>query len=161
MTSSDSRKELDRYCLERAMRMAKRAGAMGEVPVGAVIEKDGKIIATAYNRKENENDPTAHAEILVLKKAGKKLGSWRLKGCTLYVTLEPCMMCYGAIIQSRVKRVVFAAADPKVGATRIVKGLIRRKRVNHAPQIQKVNGVGAGQMLKDFFKANRKNGKNL
>ena len=102
--------------MEQAILLAKQAAAEGEIPVGAVIVKDGKIIGTGYNRRERDSDPTAHAEILAIKEAAERLGSWHLEDCELYVTLEPCPMCAGAIINSRIKRVVFGAYEPKSGS---------------------------------------------
>ena len=100
----------------RALELAREAADLGEVPVGAVIVRDGKIVSQAFNLRETLHDPTAHAERLAITLAGQALGSWRLEGCTLYVTLEPCPMCAGAIVLSRIPRVVYGAADPKAGA---------------------------------------------
>lgn len=132
---------------------AKCAEKKTEVPVGAVIVKDGKIISRGYNQREFSPDATAHAEITAIKKACKKLNAWRLTGCTIYVTLEPCPMCMGAIINSRIDRVVFGAYDYKSGACGSVMDIASNKCLNHHPEIQ--GGVLQEQcssMLTNFFK---------
>jgi len=108
--------EFDHSMMERALDLARQAANLGEVPVGSVIVHDRKIVSQAFNLRETLRDPTAHAERLAITLAGRALGSWRLEGCTLYVTLEPCPMCAGAIVQSRIARVVYGASDPKAGA---------------------------------------------
>lgn len=141
----------------KALMEARKAAKKGEVPVGAVLEINGKAFSHGYNLTRTDCDPTAHAEIVVLRKAGKKLGSERLVGSTLYVTLEPCAMCAGAIVQARVKTVVYGAEDPKAGACGSVFKIIPNQKLNHRPAV--IPGVLASQsskLLKDFFKNRRK-----
>ena len=143
--------------MKEALKQAKKAYDKLEVPVGAVIVKDGKIIARAYNQKETKNDTTNHAEILAIKKASQKLGSWRLLDCDMYVTLEPCSMCAGALIQSRIKKVYIGAPDPKTGACGSVLNLLNDYKFNHKVETE----IGILQkdcedLLKDFFKKLRK-----
>ena len=147
----------DYYFMKRALMQAKCAYNMGEVPVGAVVVKDGKIIARGFNRRETDNDPTAHAELLAVKRAARKLNSWRLNGCTLYVTLEPCPMCSGMIINSRIDKVVFGAYDPKAGCCTTLYHLCNDERFNH--RVQVLGGVMQDEcaaILSDFFKDKRK-----
>jgi tRNA(adenine34) deaminase len=128
-----------------------------EVPVGAVIVHHGKIIARGYNQRETKQDPLAHAEHTAIARAAKKLGTWRLTECTLYVTLEPCTMCAGAIVLSRIPRVVFGCFDPKAGACGSISNVLADQKLNHRPEI--VNGVlekECSQILKDFFRNIRK-----
>jgi len=142
----------DKYFMEEALKQARIAFEIDEVPVGSVLVKDGKILASAYNQRERLNDPTAHAEILVLREASNKLGSWRLEGSTLYVTLEPCPMCAGAIVLSRVKRLVFGATDAKAGAAGTLMNLLQDKRLNH--QVDLTGGILAEEskaLLQAFF----------
>src|SRR5437870_3197928 len=113
MTVGDDPAALDRAMMARALALAREAMALGEVPVGAVVVRDGVVLSQAFNLRETLNDPTAHAERLALTLAGRVLGTWRLDGCTLVVTLEPCPMCAGAIVQSRIRRVVYGLKDPK------------------------------------------------
>ncbi len=146
----------DIYFMKKALIQAKRAEALGEVPVGAVIVKDGKIIARGYNRRETAQSAVAHAEHIAIEKACKKLGSWRLTGCTLYVTLEPCIMCAGTIINSRIDRVVIGTADKKAGAMGGIVDVMALP-VNHKPLV--TFGVLQGecsQIIKDFFARLRK-----
>ena len=143
--------------MKQALKEAKKAYDKLEVPVGAVIVKDGKIIARAYNQKEYKNDTTNHAEILAIKKASKKLKSWRLIDCDMYVTLEPCSMCAGALIQSRIRKVYIGAPDEKTGACGSVLNLLKDYRFNHNVEIE--NGIlkeECENLLKDFFKELRK-----
>jgi tRNA(adenine34) deaminase len=136
------------------------AAAEDEVPVGAVIFRDGKILAQAHNGREQLRDPTAHAEMLAITQAASSLADWRLEGCTLYVTLEPCPMCAGAIVLARIPRVVFGATDPKAGAVRSLYRLLDDPRLNHRCEI--VEGVMAqecGALLTEFFAAKRALGK--
>lgn len=146
--------EQDRYMRE-AIKMARKAEKRDEVPVGAVIVKRGEVIARAYNLRETKKDPLAHAEILAIKKASKRLRSWRLETCVLYVTLEPCPMCAGAIVNSRIKQVVFGAYDPKAGALGSLYNLAEGK-LNHTP---KVNGGvlkdECSVMLRRYFQGKR------
>ncbi|MFC1559575.1 tRNA adenosine(34) deaminase TadA [Candidatus Margulisiibacteriota bacterium] len=139
--------------MKQALKEAEKAFSKEEVPVGAVAVVDGKIIARAHNQRENFIDPTAHAEILCIKKAAKKLGSWRLDEVTLYSTLEPCPMCAGAIVHSRIKDLVYGADDPKAGACGSIMNIIASGHLNH--QVNAVTGVLAeesGDILKRFFK---------
>jgi tRNA(adenine34) deaminase len=128
-----------------------------DVPVGAlVLDADGSVIATGRNRREADHDPTAHAEVMALRAASQVRGSWRLDGCTLVVTLEPCTMCAGAIVLSRVERLVFGARDPKAGAAGSLYDAVRDPRLNHRPEV--VSGVlevEAGELLREFFRARR------
>ena len=139
--------------MKEALKEAKKAYRKLEIPVGAVIVKDGKIIARAYNQKEIKFDTTKHAEILAIQKASKKLGSWRLIDCELYVTLEPCPMCAGAIINSRIKKVYIGTSDEKTGSVGSVLNLFDDFKFNHQPQYEK--GILKNEcenMLKQFFK---------
>jgi len=137
-----------------ALAAAKRAAEMGEVPIGALIVSDSnQILAVAGNRRELDKDPTAHAEILAIRRAAERLGDWRLYGCRAYVTLEPCPMCAGALLQARVKTVCFGASDPKGGALGSLIDLRRILGYNH--QLEVVGGImepQCGKILKDFFK---------
>lgn len=139
--------------MKEALKQAQKAYDKLEVPVGAVIVKDGKIIARAYNQKEEKNDTTNHAEILAIKKASKKLGSWRLLDCDMYVTLEPCSMCAGALIQSRIRKVYIGASDEKTGACGSVLNLLGDYKFNHKVEVEKgVLQEDCEKMLKAFFK---------
>ena len=142
--------------MRRALDLAAEAALRGEIPVGAVVVHDGTIIAEAANFKEANQDPLGHAEILAIQKASQALGRWRLSGCTLYVTLEPCTMCSGAIVHARLDRIVYAATDPKAGAVRSLYQILNDDRLNHSPQI--TSGVleqDASDQLKSFFRALR------
>ena len=125
--------------MEAAIEEARRAEQLGEVPIGAVIVKEGKIIGRGHNLRETSNDATAHAEMIAIREASKTLGAWRLMGCTLYVTLEPCPMCAGAIVQSRIPLVVYGASDPKAGCAGTLMNLLQEERFNHRAQI--ISGV--------------------
>lgn len=149
---------------ERWMRLAlaeaQAAASEGEVPVGAVIVRDGKLIASARNQREQLHDPTAHAEMVAITQAAESLGDWRLEECTLYVTLEPCCMCAGGIIQARIPRVVYGATDPKAGAVQSLFHLLNDERLNHRCEV--IAGVLAepcGEILTKFFKQQRALGK--
>lgn len=138
-----------------ALAQAGRAASMGEVPIGAVIVQDGKVIARGYNRPISRHDPTAHAEIVAVRSAARKAGNYRLTGCDLYVTVEPCAMCLGAILQARIRRLVYGADDPKAGA---VRSLVRFpiEKTNHHLEIS--SGVLADEaavLLRSFFRARR------
>ncbi|SDG77597.1 tRNA adenosine(34) deaminase TadA [Desulfosporosinus hippei] len=136
-----------------ALVQAEKALVLGEVPIGAIIVKDSQIIASAFNEKELRQDPTAHAEVLVIQRAAEKLGSWRLSDATLYVTLEPCPMCAGAIVQARLKQLVYGAADLKGGATGSVLNVLNTKLWNH--KVDVVAGIledDCSNILKTFFK---------
>jgi tRNA(adenine34) deaminase len=145
----------DRW-MRLALEEAQAAAAEDEVPVGAVIVAGGRVVASGHNQREQLNDPTAHAEMIALTQAAANLGSWRLEGCTLYVTLEPCPMCAGAILQARVPFVVWGAADPKAGAVVSLYRLFEDARLNH--RVEHVGGVLAGdcgRILSDFFRGKR------
>jgi tRNA(adenine34) deaminase len=142
--------------MELALAQARRAWDHGEVPVGAVVVKDGEVIATGYNQPIGRHDPTAHAEIVALRAAAEKLGNYRLPGCELYVTLEPCAMCSGAMMHARLARVVYAAPDPKTGACGSVLDLFAQEKLNHHAEV--LGGVlaeEAADMLKGFFAERR------
>jgi tRNA(adenine34) deaminase len=142
--------------MDRAVAEAKRAARRDEVPVGAVVVRGGEVIASAHNLRESEQDPTAHAELLALRQAAAVLGSWRLEGCTLYVTLEPCTMCAGAIVLARLPALVYAAADPKAGAVGSLFDVARDPRLNH--EVDVTSGVMAEEcaaLLTTFFRAKR------
>ncbi len=143
--------------MERALDAARRATATGDVPVGAVVAgPDGEVLADACNAREATGDPTAHAEVLALRAAAAALGSWRLAGCTLAVTLEPCTMCAGALVLARVDRLVFGAWDPKAGAAGSVRDVVRDSRLNH--RVEVVGGVReeeCGALLRSFFAGHR------
>ena len=124
----------DEYFMRRAIMQAEAAKRRDEVPVGAVVVREGEIIARGFNTRESSGNPTAHAELLAMTRAAKKLGGWRLIGCTLYVTLEPCAMCAGAIVNSRVERVVFGTRDPKAGGMGSVYNITEGK-LNHKPEV--------------------------
>jgi tRNA(adenine34) deaminase len=142
--------------MQLALDQARLAWAAGEVPVGAVLVRDGEVIATGFNQPIGRHDPTAHAEIMALRSAAEKIGNYRLPGCELYVTLEPCAMCSGAMMHARLARVVYAATDPKTGACGSVLHLFQHPQLNHHTEV--VGGVladEAGTMLKDFFAERR------
>ena len=148
--------------MKEALKEAKKAYKKLEVPVGAVIVKDGKIIAKAHNLKDTKTDTTKHAEILAIQKASKKLESWRLLDCEMYITLEPCSMCAGAIINSRIKKVYIGALDEKTGAAGSVLNLFEDYKFNHKVEVEKgVMQKECENILKDFFKMLRKYKKNL
>ena len=143
--------------MKEALKEAKKACNKLEIPVGAVIVKDGKIIARAHNQKETKFDTTKHAEILAIQKASKKLEAWRLLECEMYVTLEPCSMCAGAIINSRIKKVYIGAIDEKTGAVGSVLNLLEDYTFNHKVEYEKgILGQECEKILKDFFKDLRK-----
>ena len=143
--------------MREALKEAEAAAAVGEVPIGAVIVKDGQIISRAHNLREMAHDATAHAEVLAIRQAGDALGGWRLSGCTLYVTVEPCPMCAGALVQGRVDHVVFGARDPKAWADRSLYEILQNPGLNH--RVAVTEGVLAdecSQSMKAFFRARRK-----
>ncbi len=143
----------DERFMREAIRQAKKAYALKEVPIGCVIEYEGKIIARGYNRRNTDKNTLAHAELLAIKKASKKLGDWRLEGCTMYITLEPCQMCAGAIVQARVSRVVIGSMNPKAGCAGSILNLLQMAQFNH--QVEMTTGVlgeECSQMLSGFFK---------
>jgi tRNA(adenine34) deaminase len=152
----DDGREFDRLMMSRAIELAREASVLGEVPVGAIIVREGRILTQAFNLRETLHDPTAHAERLAITLAGRALQSWRLEGCTLYVTLEPCAMCAGAIVQSRIARVVYGATDPKAGACKSLYRLVRDPRLNHRAEV--TSGVlerECGEILSLFFQERR------
>ena len=147
----------DERFMKAAIAEAKQAAVLNEVPIGAVIVRDGQIVGRGHNMREKFQDATYHAEMLAIMEACTTTGSWRLEECTLYVTLGPCIMCSGAIINSRIKRVVYAAPDPKAGAVDSLYHLLADQRLNH--QVEVTSGVRAtecGDLLRDFFRAIRK-----
>ena len=147
----------DEYFMKLALKQARRAESIDEVPVGAVVVCDGRVVARGYNKKECKNDATLHAELIAIKAASKKLGRWRLSDCDIYVTLEPCPMCCGAIINSRMNRVIFGAYDPKSGCCETVLKLLSVPEFNHHPIIK--GGVllnECAEMLSDFFRKKRR-----
>ncbi len=147
----------DEIWINEALLLAKRAGDEGEVPVGVVVVREGKIIGRGWNRNIGQHDPSAHAEIMAMREAGIALGNYRLTACTLYVTLEPCMMCAGAMIHARLDRIVFGANDPKTGAAGGKFDLLANPAHNHAPVVD--GGCLADQcsdLLKDFFRQRRR-----
>jgi tRNA(adenine34) deaminase len=147
----------DESFMGEALALARQAAAAGEVPVGAVVVKDGGVIGRGYNRPVAGKDPTAHAEIVALREAAAAAGNYRLTGCALYVTIEPCAMCAGAIMHARIERIVYGAADPKAGACGSVVNLFADARLNHHATVTGgVMAEAAGKLLQDFFAARRK-----
>jgi tRNA(adenine34) deaminase len=147
----------DHYFMQAALELAQKAQDCGEVPVGAVVVQNGRIIGHGYNRPISTADPAAHAEIMAMRAAGSHLGNYRLLGCTLYVTLEPCTMCIGAIFHARIQRLVYAAADPKTGACGSVIDLPAETRLNHHLQVEAgMMATEASTLLKQFFAQRRK-----
>lgn len=147
---------LDEKYMRIALKEAQKAIIFNEVPVGAIIVKDDKIIARAFNKRETTNDPTSHAEVNAIRKACKKLNSWRLEGATIYVTVEPCSMCAGTLLQCRIGRIVYGAKDPKGGAIESSLKLFEAKNINHHPQI--LGGVleqECSSIISDYFKSKR------
>lgn len=147
----------DEAFMQQALELAREAAKLGEVPVGAVCVKDGAVIGRGFNRREIDRDPLSHAELSALREASRAMDVWRLSGVTLYVTLEPCAMCAGAMVQARVDRLVFGASDPKAGAVGSLYNLAQEPRHNH--RLEVTGGVLAeacGAILKDFFRSLRK-----
>ncbi len=139
--------------MRAAIREAKKAAKMGEVPVGAVVIKDGKVVGRGYNLTESKKNAQFHAELVALSRASKKLKSWRLNGCDLYATLEPCTMCAGAVVLSRIRRLVYGALDPKAGAVESTAGVLRNSKLNH--RVDVTSGIlkeECSGILGDFFK---------
>lgn len=139
-----------------ALKEAKKAELIDEVPIGAIIVKDNKVIARGHNVRESKKDPLGHAEIVAIKKASKKLNSWRLEGCDIYVTIEPCIMCSGAIIQSRIKRIIYGADDLKGGAIKSSIEVLKAKNINHHPEV--AAGILKDEcsgIIKKYFKNKR------
>lgn len=138
--------------IERALELAREAHAAGDVPVGAVVVRGGVVVGAGANRTERDGDPTAHAEMLAIRSAAASLGSWRLTGCTLYVTLEPCAMCAGAIVLARLDRLVFGAWDNKAGMVGSVGDIVRHPQLNHRPEVLAgFRAEDCGQLLSEFF----------
>jgi tRNA(adenine34) deaminase len=147
---------LDEHFMRLALREAERSLEHDDVPVGAILVRDGEVLGIGHNERELRGDPTAHAEILALREAARVAGSWRLVDCALYVTLEPCAMCAGAIVLARVPRVVFAADDPKAGAAGSVLDVLAEPRLNHRPEV--ASGLlrePAAALLRSFFASRR------
>jgi len=143
----------DRDWMRRALELAGHAGASGDVPVGCVVVRHGVVVGEGWNRREVLQDPVAHAEILALRAAAAATGFWRLDGCTVYVTLEPCPMCAGALVNARVSRLVFGAADPKAGACGTLYDLVRDPRLNHRLEVEAgVLADEASSLLTGFFR---------
>jgi tRNA(adenine34) deaminase len=154
--TTDDQAQLDAQFMAHALQLARTAEANGEVPVGAVIVKDGMVIAEGWNRPIGTHDPTAHAEIVAMRAAAQALGSYRLLDTTLYVTLEPCAMCAGAMVHARVKRLVYAATDPRAGAAGSIFNIVQHSALNH--RVEVTGGVMAEECsaeLKKFFIARR------
>lgn len=147
----------DERFMKAALAQAKKARAIDEVPIGCVIVREGEIIAQSYNRRNIDKNTLAHAELAAIRKASKRTGDWRLEECTMYVTLEPCQMCAGAIVQSRMRRVVIATMNPKAGCAGSVLNLLQMKEFNHQVEITRgVLGEECSQMLSEFFRELRK-----
>jgi tRNA(adenine34) deaminase len=146
----------DEFWMEEALREAQRAQAVGEVPVGAVVVSDGRIVGRGYNRPISSHDPTAHAEVVALREAGQRLGNYRLAACDLYVTVEPCAMCAGAIVHARIRRLIYGAEDPKAGAVASTMRVLENPALNH--HVEVVSGVLAGRCMEQvqaFFRERR------
>jgi len=150
------------YFMQKALLQAQKAQKFGEVPIGAVIVKDGKIVSKGYNSCISCNDPTAHAEIAALRKAAQKIKNYRLNGCIIFTTIEPCAMCAGALINARIEKIVFGALDKKAGACKSVFTFADGKKLNHQIKIEKAApqlSRQCAQIMKDFFKTKRKKSK--
>jgi len=148
--------QLDRQFMQEALEQARLAALAGEVPVGAILVRDGEVIGRGFNQPIGNHDPSAHAEMLALRTAAQGVANYRLPGATLYVTLEPCVMCSGAMLHARIDRVVFGASDPKTGAAGGVLDIFASKQINHQTQVE--GGILAeecGQILRDFFRERR------
>lgn len=154
-TADENVTAVDLAMMERALAQARRALDFDEVPVGAVVYRGEEVLAEAHNLRETRADPTAHAEVVAIRLAAERLGSWRLDGCGLAVTLEPCPMCAGALVNSRVQRLIFGAHDPKMGAVRTLYELCCDRRFNHRLEVLFVDDPRCGQVLKDFFASRR------
>lgn len=140
----------------RALRQATLAAKRGEVPIGAVVVRDGLVLGAGYNLRETAHDPTGHAELIAIRRAARKSGAWRLTGCTVYVTLEPCLMCMGAMVLARIDRLVYGCRDPKGGAAGTLYDISRDPRLNHRfPVVTGVREEEGSRMLSDFFAAVR------
>jgi len=156
VTAARADNSSDELWMEEALRSAQRALEAGEVPVGAVVICQGRVVGRGWNRNIGESDPTAHAEIIALREAGASVGNHRLGDCELFVTIEPCAMCAGAMVHARIRRLVYGADDPKAGAVTSVVQVLNHPRLNHRIEVQK--GVLAGrsaEMLQEFFRSRR------
>jgi tRNA(adenine34) deaminase len=154
--SRESPASIDEQWMDMALMEARAAGAAGEVPVGALLVRDGTAVARAGNRTARDKDPTAHAELLAIRLAAAALGDWRLADCTLYVTLEPCAMCAGAIVLARVKRLVLGAWDAKAGMVGSLGDLVRHARLNHRAEVMSgVRAAESSELLTQFFSSRR------
>lgn len=152
MTGRDKMNQQEKYMRE-AVKQAKKAAAIGDVPIGCVIVFDDKIIARAYNQRNKKKTTLAHAELLAIQKASKKIGDWRLEDCTMYITLEPCQMCAGAIVQARIPKVVIGAMNPKAGCAGSVLNILQVDAFNHQVEIEKgVLEEECSQMMSEFFR---------
>lgn len=151
----------DVYYMELALAEARRAAELGEIPIGAVlVDSEGEVVSSAHNMRETWQDGTAHAEVIVIQDACKKLGRWRLSGCTLYVTVEPCPMCSGAIVNSRVDRVVYGCPDVKAGGAESIFNIITNPNLNHCAQVTSgIREEECAQVMKDFFRRRRQENK--
>jgi tRNA(adenine34) deaminase len=146
----------DERLMRLALEQARRSQGWGDVPIGAVVAREDEVLATAGNERERRGDPTAHAEILALRDAAERVGTWRLEGCALYVTLEPCAMCAGAVVLARVDRLVFGAPDPKAGFAGSLGDLVRDPRLNHRAEVTEgVLAEEAAELLRGFFGSRR------
>jgi tRNA(adenine34) deaminase len=146
----------DEAHMRRAIELAKQAGEHGDVPIGAVVVHGGEVIGAAGNERERRGDPTAHCEMLALREAAERLGGWRIEGASIYVTLEPCAMCAGAMVLARVARVVYGASDPKAGAAGSVLDVLSEPALNHNPEVAPgVLAEQCGALLSEFFSARR------
>ena len=146
----------DEQWMQLALAEAERAAELGEVPVGAIVVFEDRIIGRGHNLRESEQDPLAHAEILAIRQAAEELGGWRLSGCSMFVTLEPCAMCAGALVNSRIDRLVFGARDPKAGFCGSLGDLVRDERLNHRVDVESgVLEAECGMVLKEFFEGLR------
>ena len=157
MTGEEALREADEKWMRLALEQAALAEALGEVPVGAVVVRGGEVVATGHNLTHTLQDPSTHAEMVAIRRAAQVLGEWRLLECTLYVTLEPCAMCSGAIVLARIPRLVFAAHDPKAGMSGSLANLVQHPLLNH--RVQLTTGVLAhesGEVLRAFFRARRR-----
>lgn len=160
--AQEAQREEDEKFMREALRLAKKAAKLSEVPIGCVLVKDGTVIARGYNRRNTDKTTLAHAEIAVIKKASKVLADWRLEDCTLYVTLEPCPMCAGAIVQARIPRVVAGCMNPKAGCAGSVLNLFYVPGLNHKVDFTKnVLEKECSDLLQEFFRELRKNGKKI
>lgn len=152
METTTPTRHTDEYYMKKALSLAKRAAKIGEVPIGCVIVYNDEIVGTGYNKRKKNKTTLAHAELLAIDKASKKLGDWRLEGCTLYVTLEPCQMCAGAIVQARIDRVVIGAMNPKAGCAGSILNLLQMQQFNHQVEITyDVMQETCSAILSDFF----------